>query len=419
MRKRPYRPKPKEAVLAVETVGARGDGIAHLDGQPVYLPLTLAGDRVRARVEGERGDVVEFLDMAPRRDPPCPHFGVCGGCALQHMPDADYAAFAAERIAEAMARKGFNALPMADAALSPPGSRRRLTLAYERRRQSLALGYHARRSQRVADIGSCRVALPGLEALIAPLKALLGSIGATAGKVVLTASDTGVDALVTGLADPPLETSERLTQFARAHDLARLSIACEEDPGIGAPETVVQSRAPLLTLGGAPVPLAPAGFLQATRQGEAALVRAVTDWTTGPRVADLFAGCGTFSLPLMAGHRVTAVEGDAALLASLARAAGGRVETVERDLFLNPLIGPELAFDTVIMDPPRAGAMAQAQALAASGVPTVIAISCNPATFARDARILVDGGYDLTDIRPVDQFLWSAHVELAALFKRG
>jgi 23S rRNA (uracil1939-C5)-methyltransferase len=318
-----------------------------------------------------------------------------------------------------MARKGFDGLPLEPAAISPPRSRRRLTLAYEKRGTVLALGYHGRRSRRVTDINSCLVALPVLEALIAPLKALLSNLHAAAGKVVLTASDTGVDALLTGLADPSLEARERLTQFTVVHDLARLSITPQEDPGAGAPETVVQSRVPLLTMGGASVPLAPAGFLQATREGEAALAEAVTDWTTGHRVADLFAGCGTFSLPLMANHRVTAVEGDAALLASLARAAGGRIETVERDLFLNPLIGQELAFDTVIMDPPRAGAMAQAQALAASGVPTVIAISCNPATFARDARILVDGGYDLMDIRPVDQFLWSAHVELAALFKRG
>jgi len=418
MRKRPHRPRPKEAVLEVETVGARGDGIAHLDGRPIYLPLTLAGERVRARVEGDRGEVLAFLAKAPRREPPCPHFGACGGCALQHMPEADYAAFAADRIREAMARKGFGDLPMAATALSPPGSRRRLTLAYERRGGGLALGYHGRRSRRVTPIDSCLVALPALEGLIGPFAALLADIGASAGKLVLTASDTGVDALVTGLADPPLETRERLTRFALDHDLARLSIMEEEDPGAGTPETVVQNRLPLLFMGGGSVPLAPAGFLQATGEGEAALVTAVTDWTTGWRVADLFAGCGTFSLPLMARHRVTAVEGDAALLASLAQAAGGRVETLERDLFLNPLTGAELAFDTVIMDPPRAGAMAQAQALAASGVATVIAISCNPATFARDARILVDGGYALAAIRPVDQFLWSAHVELAALFRR-
>jgi len=419
MRKRPYRPRPKDAILEVETVGARGDGVAHLDGQPVYLPLTLAGDRVRARVEGGRGEVLEFLHKAPRREPPCPHFGQCGGCALQHMPEEDYAAWSAERIKEAMARKGFHDLPLGATAVSPPRSRRRLTLAYERRGKALLLGYHGRRSRRVTDIASCLVARPEPEALVAPLRDLMAALAAPSGKIVLTAGDTGVDALITGLTAPTLAERERLTAFALAHDLARLSIAEGEEPGDSLPETVVQSRAPMLTMGGAFVPLSPAGFLQATGEGEAALVKAVAHWVTGSRVADLFAGCGTFSLPLMNGHQVTAVEGDAALLAALSRAAGGRIATQERDLFLNPLSADELdAFDTVIMDPPRAGAMAQVQALAASKVPTVIAISCNPATFARDARILTEGGLELSEILPVDQFLWSAHVELAALFKR-
>lgn len=407
------------ADLTVDHVGSRGDGVALLEGKPVYLPLTLAGDNVSASVAGGRGEVSTFLTRMPRAEPPCPHFGQCGGCALQHMPESDYAAWKRQRVIDALAKKGFHDVTVAETAISPPGSRRRIALAYETRGPHTSLGYYARRSHRVTDIAICPVADPALTALFTPLKSLLAGLGARSGKVLLTLTDTGIDALITGLEDPGLEARETLADFARKHDLARLSIGEDAEHDAAPPETIAQLRAPVIRLGGGAVSLPPGAFLQATREGEAALTQAVLDWTTGKRVADLFAGCGTFSLPLMTQHQVTAIEGDGALLASLAAAGGGRVTTQERDLFLNPLSAKELAsFDTVIIDPPRAGAMAQMQALAASPVSTVVAISCNPSTFARDARILVDGGYRLVEVRPVDQFLWSPHVELAAHFTR-
>jgi 23S rRNA (uracil1939-C5)-methyltransferase len=409
------RPRPLLVDLEVESVGARGDGVARQGGNTVYLPGTLSGDLVRARVLGERGEVLSFTRKAARREPDCRHFGRCGGCALQHMPEEDYRDWKRAQVVEALAKKGFREVPLAPLQMSPAGSRRRTTLAFERQGGQVRLGYHGRRSHELVDIVECPVVTQGIAALLGPLRVLLAKLPVRAGKAVVVEAESGLDLLLTGLSAPDLAVREALARFAGEADLARLSIGDDD-----LPETVIERRPVFVTMGGKTAPLAPGGFLQATKEGEAVLLGAVLEWVRGRGVADLFAGCGTFSLPLAAkGHKVAAFELDGALLASLERGAGGRIDARGRDLFQAPLAVDELAaFDTVVIDPPRAGARAQAEALARSSVGTVIAISCNPSTFARDARILVDGGYALLEIRPVDQFLWSPHIELAALFRR-
>jgi 23S rRNA (uracil1939-C5)-methyltransferase len=305
-------------------------------------------------------------------------------------------------------------------ALSPPKSRRRASLRAVRRGGALALGFNAEGSHRIVDIVQCEVLAPALFDLIAPLRRLLEASvreGQGAG-VTLTMTDSGVDLLLANVAADSLKSIERLTGFAAQHDLARLSVE-----GPGGVETVALARMPMLALGGVPVALPPAPFLQATREGEAALVAAVTTAVGGAkRIADLFCGLGTFALPLSARARLVAV--DAAGPAVLALEAAARqvrrpIEAVHRDLFRRPLTAAELAgFDAVVFDPPRAGAEAQSVMLAASKVPVVVAVSCNPSTFARDAALLIAGGYRLERLWPVAQFRWSTHVELVARFVR-
>lgn len=398
-------------------LGARGEGIAETASGRVFLPFTLPGDRVTARVAGDHGTVTDFREEAPRQESVCPHFGTCGGCLLQHMPESDYRGWKRRRIIDALHKKGFSDPPVAEPAVSPPHSRRRAVLSFKRHGKGVALGYHAHRSHRIVDIAVCPVTTPAIEALIEPLRAALTDLSFAQGRIVLTDTETGIDGVLAGVGAPALQDREGLAAFAEAQDLARVCISESEIPASDA-EPVIIRRQPTVRFGAQDIALPPAAFLQATKDGEAALTETVLDWAKGPNMADLFAGCGTFSIPLARQHRVHAVDSDTILLAALAAALKGGAHTNEaRDLFAAPLSVPELsAFDTVLFDPPRAGAKAQAEALAGSAVPRVIAVSCNPATFARDARILADGGYRLRAVRPVDQFLWSPHVELAALF---
>ncbi len=310
---------------------------------------------------------------------------------------------------------------VAQVALSPARSRRRAALHAAKHNGRISLGFNARASHQIIDIAQCEVLTPELFALVAPLRLLLKAAlkdGQGAG-VTLTASDTGIDVLVANIAAERLADIERLTDFAAAHDLARLSI--EGPQGV---ETIAQARVPMLAMGGLPVALPPAPFLQATRQGEAALVAAVLAATNGAaRVADLFCGLGTFALPLSLAAKVGAADAAGPAVAALSAAArqhGRNIQVLHRDLFRRPLTAADLAqFDAVVFDPPRAGAPAQAAALAASDVPVVVAVSCNPNTFARDAETLTKGGYALKKLWPVAQFRWSTQVELVAEFRRS
>lgn len=352
--------------------------------------------------------------------PPCRHFPICGGCQLQQLDDAEYAGFLRDRIAAALTAQGLDVPDIAAPHLSPPRARRRAAMKAERRGGRVLLGFSEAGTNRIVDLAECHVIDPRLFALVAPLRKLLGLLPkhGRAANVRMTLADQGVDLLLEGVSAEGLAAAEALTVFAERHALARLSI----DEGHGA-EARWEPAGVTVTLGGIAVPLPEGAFLQATADGEAALVAAVRTSVAGAgAVADLFAGLGTFALPLSADAKLFAVEGarDAALALRVAAGRAGRPLLVEqRDLFRRPLTGAELArFDAVVLDPPRAGAREQMPALAASRVARIAYVSCNPATFARDAAVLVAGGYRLERVAPVGQFRWSTHVELAATFSR-
>lgn len=390
-------------------LAARGDGVA-ADGR--HVPGALPGDLLAAD-----GRILPGPSHVP---PPCRHFGDCGGCQLQHAAEGLLADFARDRVLEPLARIGLVPTEVRPTHISPPAARRRAALRATRTGGEVRLGFNAGGEHRIVDLAECPVLHPDLAELLLPLRALLaphlGERSAIA--VTLTLTDHGVDLLLGNLQANDVPVIEGLGEFAAAHGLSRLSV----DGPLGV-ETVVARADPSIRMGGVPVTLPPAAFLQATADGEAALVAAVRSVTgKAKRIADLFSGCGTFSFPLAEKARVTAVDGTGAAIRALevaARRAGAAVATQHRDLFRKPLSADELnAFDAVVIDPPRAGAQAQMGQLALSRVPVVAAVSCNPATFARDAEMLARGGYRLRRLWPVAQFRWSTHVELVAEFRR-
>ena len=389
-------------------VAARGDGVT-ASGR--YVPLAAPGDRV-----AEDG----AIEPGPHHQvPPCRHFPECGGCQLQHLDDESFATYLAERIVSALAAQGLDAPEIRPVHLSPPNSRRRASLRAERRGRQVILGFNAEASHRIVDMRECHILRPELFALVAPLRDLLAGLLPARGAagVRMTLTDQGVDLLVEKIEADDLASAEALTDFARANGLARLAL----DDGYGA-QTRWEPEPVTVTLGGVAVPLPHAAFLQATAEGEAALIAAMREAVGEAKiVADLFAGLGTFAFAFAG--RIYAAEGsrDALLsLKSAANRAGRQVFAEHRDLFRRPLDVAELnRFEAVVLDPPRAGAREQIMLLAASSVPSIAYVSCNPATFARDAKTLIDGGYSLDWVKPVGQFRWSTHVELVGAFSRA
>ncbi len=383
-------------------IAARGDGVS------------ASGKHVAFAVPGDILLDAGTLEHGPGHQvPPCRHFPQCGGCQLQHLTDAAYADYCASRIIGALAQHGLET-NIRPTYLSPPRTRRRATLRALKAGGGVQLGFNEAGTNRIVDLRECHVLDPRLFALLKPLRGLLATILQTkrGGEVQLTLADQGVDVGLKGVAVESYDAAEALNAFAEEHRLARLSI----DDGIGS-ETRFEPQPVTITLSGTAVALPSGAFLQATADGEAALVACVVDAVgSAARTADLFAGLGTFTLAM--GGRVTAVE--AARDAILALKASARTIAIEhRDLYRRPLDRNELAaFDAVILDPPRSGAQDQAREIAASPVPRLAYVSCNPATFARDAEILVGGGYSLNWVRPVGQFRWSTHVELAACFSK-
>ena len=382
-------------------IAARGDGV------------TPSGRHVRFGVPGDA--LLDDGALAPgphHQEPPCRHFPECGGCQLQHADDAAYRGYVVSRIETALAQHGLETV-IREPHLSAPNTRRRATLRAMRVGQSAVLGFNAEKSHRIVDMRECHILRPELFALVAPLRALLAGLlkPKRTAEVQLTLIDGGADVLLRGVAAEGLAEIEALTSFAIAQRLARVSI----DHGLG-PETVYEPEPASVTLSGTRVAFPVGAFLQATENGEAALVEAVREAVAGAyRTADLFAGLGTFALAMGASYAAEASRDAAAAL----KRAAPTMAVEHRDLYRRPLDAGELArFDAVILDPPRAGAAEQAAALAGSGVGRIAYASCNPATFARDAKALVDGGYKLEWARPVGQFRWSTHVELAACFSR-
>jgi len=389
-------------------IAAKGDGVT-ASGR--HVPLSAPGDLVSAD-----GAVAPGPHHAV---PPCRHFPRCGGCQLQHLDEEALAGFVRDRVVLAAEGQGLAPEAVAAVHLSPPCTRRRATLHAANVGGKPQIGFHEERSHRIVDMRECHVLAPELFALVAPLREMLARRrGRYALTIELALTDRGVDCAIRGLEIDGLEETEALTGFCRLHGLARLSL----DQGYGM-EAFWEPEPVTATLSGVPVDFPPGSFLQATADGEAALAAAVREWLGGcERVADLFAGLGTFAFALARPASVLAAE--AARDAHLAcRSAANRarlpVEAVHRDLFRNPLRAEELrGFDGVVLDPPRAGAREQVAQLAASGVPRIAYVSCNPSSWSRDATALIDAGYRLAELRPVGQFRWSTHVELASLFVR-
>ena len=382
-------------------IAARGDGVT-ASGR--HVPFGVPGDAVL-----EDG---ALAFGAHHQQPPCRHFPECGGCQLQHADDAAYRGYLVSRIETALAQHDLKT-EIRDPHLSPPRSRRRATLKGMKVAAGALVGFHAEKSHRIVDMHECHVLRPELFSLVQPLRALFANLARPkqAAEAQLTLIDGGPDVLLRGVSAGGLEALQALTDFAGTYRLARLSI----DHG-GGPEPLYEPIAATITLSGARVAFPPGAFLQATQDGEAALVECVKQCVGEARaVADLFAGLGTLALGARATYAAEASRDAAAAL----RQASPGMSVEHRDLYRRPLDSAELArFGAVILDPPRSGAAQQVQQLAASTVQRVAYVSCNPGTFSRDARMLVDGGYTLEWIRPVGQFRWSTHVELAGCFIR-
>jgi 23S rRNA (uracil1939-C5)-methyltransferase len=456
-------------LVTIDRVGAEGDGVGRLpDGTPLYVPLTLPGEHVTAGMLRRRGEgwhaAAESVDApSPARvQPPCRHFGHCGGCVLQHWQDVAYRIWKAGLLEAALRSAGFTPPGPIELAPGLPGERRRLDFAVRRAGGRIVLGLHGPRSAEVVDLTDCLVLHPTLLALLAPLRALLHGLRAIRrqGEVVINLLDSGPDLLLRSDAAPSLEDRDALTAFARAHDLPRVSWAHTGDsprggsssggsagggPAGDGAEAICILRPATTTLSGIAVRPPPGAFLQATVAGERAIVDAVlrglaaglTSRPSGrPRIAELYAGIGslTFALAgLVPGAvssarvgqlRVAAWEGDAASVGALKQAINqgglaGRVEATQRDLARQPLSAKELSgFSAVVLDPPHAGAAAQIAQIAAAGVATVVYVSCNPATLGRDAKVLHAAGYALGAATAIDRFLWSARLESVGVFRR-
>lgn len=426
---------PSDIEVVIERLGARGDGIAETPDGPLYVPLGLPGERVRVKPGAKRGEgrAAQLLEVvAPSADrivPPCRHFGDCGGCSVQHLAEAAYLEWKRALVVAALERHGIDSSIVEPVIATPPGGRRRAELAALRlrgRHGATVLGFHGRGSRKIVNMTACAVLRPTLFALVAPLRGALAQVLSPGSgcDVLLTETPVGIDLLVTAKVPPRPEQAQALAAFAEAADLARVSWASRAGT-----EPVAQRRQPAVEIAGVSVALPPGAFLQASTEAErimAALVMEnVGELPARARVADLYAGIGTFALPLAAaGAHVHAVDSagnalDALLTAAGAGGLGGLLTTETRDLAERPLMAAELSgYDAVVFDPPRAGAVAVARQLAASKVPVVVAVSCNPATFARDAATLIEGGYRPTRVTLVDQFVYTGHVELVAGFER-
>jgi 23S rRNA (uracil1939-C5)-methyltransferase len=405
--------------IGIVRLGAQGDGIAESQTGPLYVPYALPGEEVLVEARGDRARLVAVLKPSPQRVAPvCRHFTHCGGCALQHMERGAYLAWKRELVAAAFASRGIEA-PVAHVISVGVGARRRATFSVRRTGRGVVLGFHEAKGHDIVDLHECPVTasailrvLPGLKQLAEPLASRRLPV-----RLAVTLAANGIDVAIEDVpGDLSLETREHLARAATACKLARLTIAGD---------TLYQSTVPAVRFEPANVVLPPRAFLQAAHAAEAEMVRLVTAaLAPAKRVADLFCGLGTFTFPLAKTASILAVDGDRAAVSALANAAKRTpglkpIETKVRDLFREPLSTKELErIDGVVLDPPRAGAASQAVALAASRVATIAAVSCNPATLARDARILIDGGYKLERVTPIDQFLYSPHVEAVAIFRR-
>lgn len=413
-------PPARTETLTARAVGARGDAV--FEG-PVYAPGVLPGETVRLEVRGERGRVLERLDASPDRVVPfCPIAETCGGCSVQHMEEAAYKVWKRGLAEDALSRAGLG-LPLAEMIDAHGEGRRRVTFHAMKIGAKFVFGFHERAGDKIADSHDCPVATKTIRNAVPALREIAESAAPRKGALDIAVADLdpGLDVAISGVKEPGLALRELIARHASAHQWARVTVNREP---------VIEISPPVVRFGTAKVTPPPAGFLQATAAGEAALAAVVMEAAGmiegGPKhVIDLYAGSGAFALRLAARSKVLALEGEDGPLAALRRAAERTpglkpVDARVRDLALEPLSVKELfGADLVVLDPPRSGAKAQMERLADSQVPVVCSISCNPATFARDAAILIEGGYRLAaPIALVDQFKWTGHLEMAGVFRR-
>ncbi|TAU87629.1 class I SAM-dependent RNA methyltransferase [Rhizobium leguminosarum] len=411
--------------VTIEKLGAQGDGIASSAGGPVYVPFSLPGETVAiARVKSQ-GTIMSITTPSPdRQEPPCRHFGpdglngTCGGCTLQHMADAPYRAFKRQLVIDALKSKGLT--PEVGAIVSArPGERRRVVFAARKTEKDMLVGFNQAESHHIVAIEECPISSAGIIARLPAIRAIAASLATSAEPFRIAVLETlsGLDISVDDvkkLSDP--QRRKAIETALSLRGIARVSLNGE---------ILVEPSKPMVEFGGVQVSPPPGGFTQATKPAEEAMAELVMAHAgKAKRIADLFAGSGTFSLRLARIGRVHAVEAEAKALAALDHAArntqGLKPVTVEkRDLFRRPLMTQEFKpYDVVVFDPPRAGAEFQCQELARSGVKKIVAVSCNPLTLARDLAILVEGGYRITQVTPIDQFLWTSHVEVVATLEK-
>ncbi|TPN39667.1 class I SAM-dependent RNA methyltransferase [Mesorhizobium sp. B1-1-6] len=404
------------ARFTIKKLGAQGDGIADTESGDLFIPFTLPGEVVTAARERDRATLMALIEASPLRiEPACRHFGECGGCALQHLEAQAYQQWKREKVVHAL--RGIDC-EIGGLVACAPHTRRRVVLAARRTETGMLLGFNRHLSPEIISISECPISLPGIVNALDSLRALAELICATpkSFRMAVTVTGSGLDVAVHESGKLGENQRRIAANFVIAQGLARLSI---DD------EIIIEPKKPVVMFGSVAVAVPPGAFLQATEAAE----RTMADIVGGhlkraKKIADLFAGCGSFALRLAARSEVHAVEGDAAALSALdrgSRFATGlkRVTGERRDLFRRPLTFKELnAFDGVVFDPPRAGAEDQSKQIARSDVPFVAAVSCNPVTLARDLRILIDGGYAVKSVTPIDQFLWSPHVEAVALLEK-
>lgn len=410
---------PRIEELVVDRLGHQGDGMAG----GVFVPLALPGERVRARVEDGRAEVLEILEASPERVPPVsPHYGECGGCSLQHWAAQPYLEWKREQVRQTLGREGLEC-EVAPTVACPQGTRRRLALHARPGRSGAVIGFKARKSWRLVEVNECPVAAPELVRAFPALRRLAaGFLGhpKSAPTLHVTSTLSGLDVDVTGVERKSgglsADRQMQIGQVAAEEDFARVTLNGE---------MIYGARQPVVRFGRAVVALPPGSFLQAVESAETEMARLAVEAVSGAsRVADLFCGAGAFTFRLAEVASVLAADSSAPAVQSLkgaiASAPGLKQITAEaRDLFRRPYSAAELkGIEAVVFDPPRAGAAAQTPEIAASGASVVVGISCNPATFARDARMLVEAGFRLERVTPIDQFLWSGHVELVGVFRR-
>ena len=411
-------------MLKIDRVGGQGDGLAYTPTGPVFAPLTLPGETVRGEAVDGRMETPEIVEASPDRIAPVsPQYGDCGGCSLQHWASGPYLDWKREQVIGALARERIETEVEATVAV-PPGTRRRLALHARRLEDGqVVLGFKARKSWRLVEVSSCPVADPRLVAAFPTLAKVAAAFlehPKSAPTLHVTWTLDGLDVDVTGVERKSgglsADRQMQAIRAARAADVARLSMAGE---------TLMMARQPRIQFGPATVPLPAGGFLQAVPEAEAAMVDRVVAAVKGAKkIADLFCGTGTFTFPLATVGAVLAADASAAGIAALKQGIGSakgmkQITAEARDLFRRPLSPYDLkGVEAIVFDPPRAGAIDQTAQIKDTKASVVVGVSCNPQTFARDARVLIDAGLRLETVTPVDQFLWSTHVELVGVFRR-